>query len=64
MAGPGSMTEEERSAFLDDVHVGILAVDEPDRGPMALPINRHGPSPNLGCAPIQYRCSEKDDSTL
>jgi nitroimidazol reductase NimA-like FMN-containing flavoprotein (pyridoxamine 5'-phosphate oxidase superfamily) len=38
MADPGTMTTSEREAFLADVHVGILAVDEPDRGPMALPI--------------------------
>jgi nitroimidazol reductase NimA-like FMN-containing flavoprotein (pyridoxamine 5'-phosphate oxidase superfamily) len=34
----GSMTQEERAAFLADVHVGILAVDRPGRGPLALPI--------------------------
>jgi nitroimidazol reductase NimA-like FMN-containing flavoprotein (pyridoxamine 5'-phosphate oxidase superfamily) len=34
----GSMTEAERDAFLADVHVGVLAVDEPGRGPLALPI--------------------------
>jgi nitroimidazol reductase NimA-like FMN-containing flavoprotein (pyridoxamine 5'-phosphate oxidase superfamily) len=38
MATTGSMTAAEREAFLADVHVGILAVDEPGRGPMALPI--------------------------
>lgn len=34
----GPMTKEEREAFLADVHVGILAIDEPGRGPFALPI--------------------------
>jgi Pyridoxamine 5'-phosphate oxidase len=34
----GSMTVAERDAFLEGVHVGVLAVDEPGRGPMALPI--------------------------
>lgn len=34
----GSMTKAEREAFLADVHVGVLAVDEPGRGPMSLPI--------------------------
>ncbi len=34
----GAMTREERDEFLADVHVGILAVDEPGRGPLALPI--------------------------
>lgn len=38
MAADGSMTPEEREAFLADVHVGILAIDEPGRGPTALPI--------------------------
>jgi len=38
MADPGAMTTSEREAFLADVHVGVLAVDEPGRGPMALPI--------------------------
>ncbi len=34
----GSMTFTEREAFLADVHVGVLAVDEPGRGPLAMPI--------------------------
>jgi PPOX class probable F420-dependent enzyme len=34
----GSMTRQEREDFLADVHVGVLAVDEPGRGPTALPI--------------------------
>ena len=38
MSDPGAMTREEREAFLTEVHVGVLAVDEPGRGPMALPI--------------------------
>ncbi len=38
MAATGSMTPQERDAFLADVHVGILAIDEPGRGPLALPI--------------------------
>ncbi len=32
------MTRAEREAFLADVHVGVLAVDEPGRGPLSLPI--------------------------
>lgn len=32
------MTPAERDAFLADVHVGVLSVDEPGRGPLALPI--------------------------
>ena len=38
MTEPGTMTVAEREAFLADVHVGVLAVDEPGRGPHALPI--------------------------
>ena len=34
----GHMTKAEREAFLADVHVGIIAVDEPGRGPLALPV--------------------------
>ncbi len=32
------MTKAEREAFLAEVHVGVLAVDEPGRGPLAVPI--------------------------
>jgi hypothetical protein len=32
------MSPAEREAFLADVHVGVLAVDEPGRGPHALPV--------------------------
>ena len=32
------MTREEREAFLADVHVGVLSVEAPGRGPLALPI--------------------------
>ncbi len=34
----GSMSVEEREAFLADVHVGVLAIERPGRGPLALPI--------------------------
>jgi nitroimidazol reductase NimA-like FMN-containing flavoprotein (pyridoxamine 5'-phosphate oxidase superfamily) len=34
----GWLTREEREAFLADVHVGVLAIDEPGRGPLALPV--------------------------
>ena len=32
------MTEEERVAFLTDLHVGILSIARTDKGPLALPI--------------------------
>jgi hypothetical protein len=35
MADPGAMTKTEREVFLADVHVGVLAVEEPGRGPMS-----------------------------
>jgi nitroimidazol reductase NimA-like FMN-containing flavoprotein (pyridoxamine 5'-phosphate oxidase superfamily) len=38
VSDPGTMTRPEREAFLAAVHVGVLAVDEPGRGPHALPI--------------------------
>jgi nitroimidazol reductase NimA-like FMN-containing flavoprotein (pyridoxamine 5'-phosphate oxidase superfamily) len=34
----GTMTVEEREAFLAEVHVGILAMNESERGPLALPV--------------------------
>jgi PPOX class probable F420-dependent enzyme len=34
----GAMTRAERDAFVRDQHVAILAIDEPGRGPLALPI--------------------------
>lgn len=34
----GSMTKAERDEFLAGLHVGILAIDEPGRGPTALPV--------------------------
>ena len=38
MADAGAMTRDEREVFLADVHVGMLAIDEPGRGPLNLPI--------------------------
>ena len=38
MSESGSMTVAEREEFLAGLHVGVLAVDEPGRGPHALPI--------------------------
>ncbi len=32
------MTEQERQAFLAGVHVGVLSLTQPDRGPLAAPI--------------------------
>jgi len=38
MAETGAMTAAERAAFLAAVRVGVLSVEEPGRGPHALPI--------------------------
>ncbi len=35
---PAPMTREERETFLADVHVGVLSVDEPGRGPLSVPV--------------------------
>ena len=32
------MTPEEREAFLADVHVGVISIDQPGRAPLAVPI--------------------------
>lgn len=32
------MSTEQREQFLADVHVGVIAVERPDRAPLALPI--------------------------
>jgi len=38
MASAFVMTEEERHAFLTEVHVGIIAIAEAGRGPLAVPV--------------------------
>jgi nitroimidazol reductase NimA-like FMN-containing flavoprotein (pyridoxamine 5'-phosphate oxidase superfamily) len=35
---PAPMTREEREAFLAGIHVGVLSVDEPGRGPLSVPV--------------------------
>jgi len=35
---PAPMTREEREAFLAAVHVGVLSVVEPGRGPLSVPV--------------------------
>jgi nitroimidazol reductase NimA-like FMN-containing flavoprotein (pyridoxamine 5'-phosphate oxidase superfamily) len=34
----GSMSRAERESFVADVRVAVLAIDEPGRGPLAIPI--------------------------
>jgi len=38
MAGALTMTMDERQAFLADVHVGVIAIAEGGRGPLAVPV--------------------------
>ena len=33
-----TMTSDEREAYLADVHVGVIAVERPDRAPLTVPI--------------------------
>ena len=35
---PAPMTREEREEFLAGVHVGVVSVDEPGRGPLSVPV--------------------------
>lgn len=35
---PAPMTREERETFLAGVHVGVLSIDEPGRGPLSVPV--------------------------
>jgi nitroimidazol reductase NimA-like FMN-containing flavoprotein (pyridoxamine 5'-phosphate oxidase superfamily) len=32
------MTKQEREAFLADVHVGVISIPEPGRGPLTVPV--------------------------
>src|SRR5215831_10981178 len=33
-----AMTKQEREAFLADVHVGVMSIPEPGRGPLTVPV--------------------------
>lgn len=33
-----AMTKDERERFLADLHVGVISIAEPDRGPLTVPI--------------------------
>lgn len=48
MSNPNVMTKDEREAFLAALHVGVLAVNEPDRAPLAVPVwYRYEPGGNV-----------------
>ena len=36
--GMGKMTNDDREKYLADVHVGVIAVERPDRAPLSVPI--------------------------
>ena len=42
-----SMTKDEREAFLADVHVGVISIDESGRAPLTVPI-WYGYDANIG----------------
>jgi hypothetical protein len=33
-----AMTKQEREAFLADVHMGVISIPEPGRGPLTVPV--------------------------
>jgi hypothetical protein len=33
-----AMTKQEREAFLAEVHVGVISIPEPGRGPLTVPV--------------------------
>jgi len=35
---PTTMTKEEREAFLAEVRIGVISINDPGRGPLAVPI--------------------------
>ena len=36
--GTLAMTDAEKERFLSDLHVGVIAIDDPDRAPLTVPI--------------------------
>jgi nitroimidazol reductase NimA-like FMN-containing flavoprotein (pyridoxamine 5'-phosphate oxidase superfamily) len=52
------MTQEEREAFLTDLHVGVISVEDPGRGPLTVPI-WYAYKPALGLWIMTSRRSRK-----
>jgi hypothetical protein len=52
------MTEDEREAFLVDLHVGVISVEDPGRGPLSMPI-WYDYKPAVGLWVITARSSRK-----
>lgn len=53
-----NMTQEEREAFLADLHVGVISIEDPGRGPITVPI-WYDYKPALGLWIITSRTSRK-----
>ncbi len=52
------MTREERETFLADLHVGVISIDEPGRGPLTVPI-WYDYSPEIGVWVVTEEGSRK-----
>jgi nitroimidazol reductase NimA-like FMN-containing flavoprotein (pyridoxamine 5'-phosphate oxidase superfamily) len=52
------MTRAEREAFLADVHVGVISIEQPDGPPLAVPI-WYDYAPEVGVRVITDRGSQK-----
>ena len=55
---PFNMTQEEREAFLADLHVGVISIEDPGRGPLSTPI-WYDYKPGVGLWIITARASRK-----
>jgi nitroimidazol reductase NimA-like FMN-containing flavoprotein (pyridoxamine 5'-phosphate oxidase superfamily) len=52
------MTQDEREAFLADLHVGVISIQDPERGPLSTPI-WYDYQPDVGLSIITSRSSRK-----
>ena len=52
------MTQDEREAFLADLHVGVISIEDPGRGPLSTPI-WYDYEPGVGLWVITSRTSRK-----
>ena len=55
---PFNMTQEEREAFLADLHVGVISIEDPGLGPLSTPI-WYDYKPSVGLWVITSRTSRK-----
>ncbi len=55
---PFNMTQEEREAFLADLHVGVISIEDPGHGPLSTPI-WYDSEPGVGLWVITARASRK-----